>query len=297
MLISGAFITAVKNRTFFEGISDLTEVINAFGSADARDKTTMKNALENIAVSLMPYGSLLNEQRRARDQTLREATGYVEKLKNRLPGYSKDLPAQRNWLTGKPIVYSSNPILNIYPSSTQKNDPLITKLLKYNTPITPPNDKIKGDVKLNGEQYSKLLELTGQIEIGGMTQYQALLKVFDEFDTSMLDAELDYIQANDEYARETPLYQELNKVRKAYAKAAESAVVQMYPELIEQVRDSLNKSGREKEGLFWLNNPLFSDMGYEEDPVIAERLQEVDKKTNKALEELIEGAGEASVGE
>jgi hypothetical protein len=187
-------------------------------------------------------------------------------------------------------------VLNLYPTATRKNDPLIKNLLKYNTPITPPDEEIKGGVKLTKAQYSQLLQLTGTIEIGGKTQYQALSEVFANFDTTTLDTELDYIQANNDYARSTPLYVELAAVRSRYAKAAESALVQANPELIEQVRTKLTEKGRVKEGIFWMNSPLFSDLGYEvtDDPVLADKVETVNKAANKSLKDLVEGPGPLS---
>ena len=290
--LTGAFVAAVKNQTFFEGISQFFEIAEAIGSEDSRNNGKVSTVASQLATTMMPYSSLLNEQRRARDNTLREATTLVDKFRERIPGLSTSLPARRSWLTGKPLTYSSNPVMNLFPMSTETNDPLIKQMLKYNTPLTPPDEKV-GGVELTPDQYSKLLELTGTIEIEGKTQYQALLDVFNSFDTSVLDGELDYLKSNDEYARSTPLYVELSKTRAKYNKAAESALVQAYPDLLEGVRKVLIEKGNVKEGMYWMNAPLFEEQRgqYADDEKVQAQIEKTRVDSNKKLKKLIEDPG------
>jgi hypothetical protein len=291
-----SFVASAKNRTFFEGFSQLIETIDGATSADTKGYNKVGNVFTNIATTLIPYSSALNEQRKARDMTLREANTVVEKFMNKLPGMSDDLPSKRSWLTGKPQQYQSNPVFNLYPTATLKNDPLINNLIKFNVAIAPPTEKIKG-VKLSGEQYSEYNRLTGTIQIEGKTLYQSLLETFNSFDKTLLEDELEYIQNNDEYASSTPLAVELGKVRTRYREAADSMMVQTYPELFSQIQQKLIEKGNTKQSMFYLNDPLGANMGYEvdeSDPKFIEQTEEVRTSTNKTLRNMVENPGTRS---
>jgi len=298
--ITIAFVESTKNRAFFEGFEQMIEAANGLTSSDEQERKLFKKTMHALTVSMTPFSSLVNEQRQARDNVLREANTLIDRFMDEIPGYSENLPARRSWLTGEPMSYSSNPVLNIYPSSTVKGDELVGLMMKYNTPLTPPNQTLKAGVELSDEQYSRLLRLNGQIQLEGKTLKQSLLEVFNGFDTSTLDKELSYLQGNDEYARETPLYKELNGVRSRYLKAAEAQLIRENPDMIEEIRTKLIEKGNVQEGMSWMNSPLFEALGFEEqekildDPQVSGRKDNIRKKSNKALKKMMEDPGPPS---
>ena len=304
--ITLSFVESTKNRAFFEGISQLIELVDALGpdaylsdDGDSRKTNTVEYAVSKMVNSMIPYSSLLNEQRQAKDTYLRETQGIVDSFKNRIPGWSEELPAKRFWLTGEPIPYQSNPVLNIYPSAALQNDPLIAKLLKHNVAITPPSKNIKG-VKLSTDQYSTLLELTGKTKIGGKTLYEALSDTFAEYDEDILDSELAYIQSVDDYANARPVAKALRKVRTRYKEAAEAAMVRQYPDLYEAVKSKVIEEDNVGEMLFFDNVPLggYTTPPVESgNPILDDRRATSREKTNDTLDDLVNGAGQPSEAE
>lgn len=282
--VTMAFVESTKDKTFFEGISKLMDVIDAVGNPEKG--WTIDRAAQEIAVSFAPYGSLLNEYRKAVDPQLREVEGLVDRFMNRIPGYSDDLPAQYSWLTGKPIVDQANPIFNLYPSSQFKDDPVMGAMLKYNVGLTPPSEKIKG-IKLSSEQYSRLNQISGTVEIDGKTRYQALAEALGRADLDFSNEELRYIQMNGDYANDRPLAKELRKINSEYNKVSKSYLLREFPELTQQIRQTLLEKENVKEGTFFFNEPLGGDKAFEIPEELLQSQQEttesVDKKINKLL--------------
>lgn len=282
---TGAFVAAVRNRSYFQGLQDLTELIGSIGADDSRTNNTVSGVAGQIALTLAPYSSFLNEQRRARDLTVREAQSLVDDFMNRVPGLSKELPAKYNYLTGEPVQYGSNPVLNLFPTSNIVSDPVISKLLKYNVPISPPSRSIRG-VELTSEEYSDLNKFMGNVQINNKTLYQAIGEEFDKHDTTFLDKELAYIQANEDYATKTSIHRSLTSIRSKYMDAARTQLLREYPELVERIRVTTQEGNDVKQGIFWMNSPLYPDKGYEE---VEEQLSASDKDTEKTLQGLLDG--------
>lgn len=290
-----AFVGAVKNRTFFEGVSDMTALIDVFGEDTDKASRKISDTASKIATTLIPYSSLLNEIRKTTDNTLRETKTLVDQFRNKIPGLSQSLPAQRFWLTGEPVKYSSSPILNLYPTSNIKKDPLIEGMMRYNAALTPPTDKIKG-VELSPEQYSQYLGLVGQIELdefNGKTLYESLLEAYNSYDKSFLESERSYLLEHDEYARKSGLAVELNKIKLIYQNAAQTVITNQYPELYDKIKTKLYEDNKQKENLHFMNEPLYQEFGYqlEEEPQVSSGLEEARSKTNRALEALTTGSG------
>ena len=294
-----AFVSSAKNKTMLQGFSDFVDLLQSVGNDDPRSEKTVSKVLESIATTMVPYSSLVNEFRRENDNVVRETKGLVEAVKNKIPGLSKELPARRFWLTGEVQTYSSNPLLNIFPTSQMSDDPLIKGLMRYNVPLTAPSDTIKG-VELTTEQYEDYLTLHGTVRLpkyGNKTLYEALLETYNGYDKTALEKERKYLLAHDEYARKSPLSREMDKVKKSYQDAAQSAMVQMSPELFPQVKQKLSEGDNVYMGISYMNEPLFSEEGYQyvDDPEVQQRLGASQEKTNNTLETLIDGPGPGEV--
>ena len=282
-----AFAGSMKNEMYFKGFSDLTDLIDALGDLnDERNSKKVKDVSENIAATLLPYQSFFNEQRRGRDSIIRDARGLVEKVKNKIPGLSESIPAKRFWLTGEPLKYSDNPVLNMFPSSEYKGDPVIDKLIKYNIRINPPEETIQG-VRLDAQQYSKYVELMGNLELDGKTLYQAFQDELNAYDPSFTQAEMDYLMKDEDYATEQPIYSNLNSIKKTYQDYARAELIQMYPELYQGIMEKVIKEDNEEVGLWFMNSPLYNAEGPVNEQEELMMMESMDK-TNKTMKNLVE---------
>ena len=280
-----SFVTATKDKTFFQGVEELVDVLSQLGEPDNERQLTKK--MNQLAASFLPYSSALNEQRKAADPVLRETQGLLDELLNKTPGWSESLPARYNWLTGKAISYSANPILNMYPSSSMDKDYVMSNLIKFNVALTPPNEKIKG-IKLTTEQYSRLNQISGTVEIGGKTLHQALSDKLQELDLDMAEAELTYIQQNDVAASKTPIAKELRAIRTRYNKASNAYLVSEFPELEQAIYDNLSNEENTKEGIFYRNSPIGEELGYQTSEEFLQRANSADKSVAKKMNNLLE---------
>ena len=171
------------------------------------------------------------------DPVQREVEGIFDAMKNTIPIYSTTLPMRHDWLTGEPVAYSG------IITSKEKDSVVLSELLRVGENVRGrPSGKLYG-VELTSEQYSRLCELHGKIELGGRILHEALEAVI----TSPL-----YRNAPDGInGEESPKTKILNKVIDGYRQAAEAQLLRENPELLKKViRTRIAKKGS-REG--WLN--------------------------------------------
>ena len=168
---------SLTSRTFYNGIIDF---VDAYASAsrnpDDKQNSVIKWA-ERLGSTVVP--SAVAASARSQDPTLRLTNGLVDKIKSRIPGYSKDLPPRRN-MFGQPIVlegglgpdiaspwYAPAAALNVigmgFYKSTKKNNAVVDEMIKEK--ITPgmPRRTIEG-VELTTVQYDRFVQLSAGME-------------------------------------------------------------------------------------------------------------------------------------
>ena len=100
MLIVGGIAEALRDRSFFEGISAFMEAIDRTSDGSATSFTS------NFAASFLPQSGLLRTIRQTQDEKKRlsRADGIWGAIQNMVPGWSDDLPLQIG-IWGDPIRY------------------------------------------------------------------------------------------------------------------------------------------------------------------------------------------------
>ena len=107
------------------------------------------------------------------DPYMKEASGFLDRLKARTPGLSADLPTQYSWLTGEARTFGDYSLVNFVPYKESTDDQIHAELLSYGAKLGGPS-RTQNGVRLSDEQYSRLCELHGTLKIGGLTLMQAL---------------------------------------------------------------------------------------------------------------------------
>lgn len=161
----------VASKTYLRGIIDLMDVISE------QNVEMTERWLNGRAAAYLPFSGLLGQTRKVADPEMREVSGFLDTLKNKVPGLSDTLPARRNWITGEAKEFSPGwAIDNIspYPMADGKKDFVFDELHKLNYAFTPPSKRVSKNVELNAEQLSRLHELTGTVRIGRYNMYQRL---------------------------------------------------------------------------------------------------------------------------
>lgn len=151
--------------------SYLRGLVNALQAIMDPDRNAM-SFIKGLAASHLPFSGLMRNIRMdMADDHMREARSLLDYMMNTVPGMSDDLPAKRNWVTGKPIDYVM--------VGQDKNDPVFDELLRLGKAIPgAPDRRIYGNNELTPQQYSRLLELHGTIKIQGKTLYERLDELF-----------------------------------------------------------------------------------------------------------------------
>lgn len=232
MVISAVACVAqgLKDKSYFQGIAD-------FMNAADDPRRYLSRYVANVSTSAIPYSGALRLLRRKVDPIQREVEGIFDAMKNTIPIYSTTLPMRHDWLTGEPVAYSG------IITSKEKDSVVLSELLRVGENVRGrPSGKLYG-VELTSEQYSRLCELHGKIELGGRILHEALEAVI----TSPL-----YRNAPDGInGEESPKTKILNKVIDGYRQAAEAQLLRENPELLKKViRTRIAKKGS-REG--WLN--------------------------------------------
>lgn len=179
-----AFANNVSSKSFLQGGIEFAEMLS---DPDRYGEKVIQNKLSG----LVPYSAFNREVRKAVDPASRDVQSLTDAIKNTVPGYSKDLPARRSWITGEAILYPKgwgaeavSPVgeamasINPITATDWKQDKVLDELAQMEHAIAKPTRTQKG-VELTPQQYSRFLELHGRVRIGRQTLHQRLETVFD----------------------------------------------------------------------------------------------------------------------
>ena len=162
----------LTSKTYLKGLSD---TLSAVMDPDKNGAWVLRQR----GLSYIP--SFLAQTRRVIDPEMHEVASMLDRIKDRIPGLSSDLPTKYSWLTGKPVLYHGGMASGLSPivfSSANKEAEIIgTELGKYAQGFTQPPESYKG-VKLSTAQLSELDRLHGTLKIGGKTLEEALVDLF-----------------------------------------------------------------------------------------------------------------------
>jgi hypothetical protein len=142
-----SFVRNFTSKTYMQGMSDFLEAITSGG-----EDTMMASASKfgkGLPRILVPGG--IAQIARVSDPTKREVEGWIDTLKNRIPGLSSTLEPQYN-LKGDEItnkMYESLPgkglgMINPITWSTDPNDPVWNEIRRLRVPVTMPARRIGG---------------------------------------------------------------------------------------------------------------------------------------------------------
>lgn len=170
---TGAIIAGIMNntgnKTFMKGIADFVELTN--------DPTrNIKGWTNQMASSMVPYSALTRSIRNIEDPYLREAWTTIDKIRDNIPGYSKDLPP-RLGLFGEQREKPAGSLIggmSPFPESPQHYDEVYTELddLMQQTrevPLSMPSKNVDG-MRLKASEYADLVRIARSEPIfGGKT--------------------------------------------------------------------------------------------------------------------------------
>ena len=163
-MCSMAIAENVSSKTWIKGVTDFIE-------AWSDPKRFMGNYLERMAGTLIPTGVATVE--RTIYPQFDEVNSWLDSIKSRTPGLSKDLPPRLN-LWGEPIVggtikgdegnwmWIPVDMLNPLYVSKGKRSPIDKEIYEQGITVGMPGKNIEG-VKLTDEEYHRYVELQGKV--------------------------------------------------------------------------------------------------------------------------------------
>ena len=147
------------SKSYMKGVIDL---IDAFQQPEGK----MDRYLQNLIGTVVPAAA--NAARKEDDPLAREVWSYTDAIKNRLPGYSKDLPPVRN-VFGEPQKLAGGlgpDMVSPFRTSVASTDPLATEVARLNIDLKKPPKTLHTapgapGVDLTPQQYDRLTEIAG----------------------------------------------------------------------------------------------------------------------------------------
>lgn len=195
-----------KNATSKTWLSGMSLLLSAIEDPDRNADAFMKQLLGSV----VPFSSFIRGAVNAHDEYAREAVGLLDKLRAQLPG-RESLPIKRDYL-GRPVhskTYVGSNFLSPVEVARESDDPVDQELARLRFGYAMPDKKLDG-VKLDTEEYARLLEIRGTLRdpVTGLTLPETL---------AVLVAREDYQRLPDDIQID-----EIKKVINAYQRAAAS---------------------------------------------------------------------------
>ena len=187
-----AIVAGVANntmsKTFLQGVADFTEMMN--------DPTRYAASwMEGMGAAPVPFSSFRRQMSQAQDPLIRQADGFMEKLRNQsgIPGLSENAPPVRN-IFGEPVHYKGGALLGAlspFPDTTQKPDAVTDAIVGLmnetrTVPVAMPGRRVEG-MKLTAQEYDQYVQFSRTEPVdafGGLTFKEKLEEVMD---TSLYD--------------------------------------------------------------------------------------------------------------
>lgn len=162
-----AFGRNITDQSMLAGVNDLIAAAQKAGSQGNLEP--LHRYLNNQVAGALPFNTLANTIRKEDDPLAREVWGMIDAIKNKTPGFSKDLPPQRN-LFGEPV---HNPeglgpdIVSPIRTSQADTDPIASEIARLNIDLKKPPKTISTapgapGIDLTPDQYDKLTQTAGE---------------------------------------------------------------------------------------------------------------------------------------
>ena len=216
MDLLGAVATGQLSKTYYQGFTELYETLTNMDQMEQgpNKRNPLERYISRVAVSLIPFSSALRATRRSADpytrviepsdvegglggMPMRMFEETLSEAKNLIPGWSTNLPARLNWITGQPIVLSGimgdqflppeypwmGAVMQFMPWSPVSRGPKIDPVLQEMALLHGKGAQFKGPTaedwgkqnRLSPREYNKYIELTAYVKDEfGRTLYQAL---------------------------------------------------------------------------------------------------------------------------
>ena len=216
MDLLGAVATGQLSKTYYQGFTELYETLTNMDQMEQgpNKRNPLERYISRVAVSLIPFSSALRATRRSADpytrviepsdvegglsgMPMRMFEETLSEAKNLIPGWSTNLPARLNWITGQPIVLSGimgdqflppeypwmGAVMQFMPWSPVSRGPKIDPVLQEMAFLHGKGAQFKGPTaedwgknnRLSPREYNKYIELTAYVKDEfGRTLYQAL---------------------------------------------------------------------------------------------------------------------------
>ena len=242
-MLATAIANSLSEKTWLTGISEAVELMTA------KDKPwVVERFLQNRAGSFVPFSGLGGQSNQLASEHLKEARGYIDKMKSRVPGMSGDLPTRHSWITGDPIE-TPTMLFGFIKSKGGPDDLVGTELRKLNYGFSGPDRRI-GEVELSTEHYQEWRKLMGTIRINGRTLHAQLERVMKSKRYDLERSRIpDGIAAPGEGHREAIIREWIA----AYKEQARAELLDNHPQLEDIVRraeryDARARAGKAQEG-------------------------------------------------
>lgn len=233
----------LTSKTWLQGMSDVVEVL-----ASKDRPWVVQHWLEGKAAALVPYSSAGRTYNQGQDGYMKEARGYLDKMKANIPGMSSDLATRYNWVDGEAIETPTK-LLGYIRTREGDGDLVTQELRRLNYGFTGPDRKI-GAITLSSEQFQEWNKLMGSVTIGGTNLKQRLKAAMGH---PQYDLEREKIPDGLTSPSESHRVDMLRGVMTSYKQKSRSVLFETYPELYEAWREfeeyeAKARSGQVEEG-------------------------------------------------
>mgnify|MGYP001417026372 CR=1 FL=1 len=158
---TSAVLSVVQNlasKTYLSGVSEFFDAIISSSPDAEGNNYKLERYAERMLSTVVP--SVVGQIERVMSPELSATYGVMDRIKSRLPGYSKDLKPRRN-VFGEVVVLEGGlgpDIMSPIYTSTQKYDPVVEALVENSIPIRMPRERL-GGTKLTPDQYDRYVLL------------------------------------------------------------------------------------------------------------------------------------------
>lgn len=185
-LAAASVLSLSRNLVSKSYLSGLVNLINAIDEGRRGNTTALRNYVSNMAGTFVPLSSLTQAVRKETDPVAREVFSVMDAIKNRIPGFSKELPPMVN-LFGEDVLHKGGlgpDIASPIRTSDAATDPASTEIARLNLDLRLPPKSLHGGgsgnpgVDLEPWQYHRLLKLAGnEAKINGKGFKEALTEL------------------------------------------------------------------------------------------------------------------------
>lgn len=231
-----AFLTAqnLLDTNFMMGLSSLAEAIND-------PQRYGQKFVEDMATSFVP-GIVGGNVRNYTDEYQRETGDLIDKIKNKIPGLSKDLPIKYDLFGRERLAVSGfGPIYDTFVPvrvNTNEAEPIDKEIMEQQTYISMPNKKVNYDgIEINLKNYpdiySRYVKLAGnELELD---KYEGM--GCKDFLNSVIEGDSVYSQIYETFSEgaEGEKSNFIRRVVNDYREAARAELLEEFPSLANKV--------------------------------------------------------------